>query len=150
MSVIAGLLRPDAGTASLDGRVLFDIGRPGKSHVWVPPHARGVALLAQEPLLFPHLSALDNVAFGARSLGQSRSKSRSLALHWLREVDAAQYAARKPAQLSGGRRSGSRLPEPSRPNHDSCSSTSLLRRWTSLSPPPSARCCAGCSMIAPR
>lgn len=102
LSVIAGLLRPDAGTASLDGRVLFDVGRPGKSHVWVPPHARGVALLAQEPLLFPHLSALDNVAFGPRSVGQSRSTSRSLAEQWLGEVDAAEYADRKPAQLSGG------------------------------------------------
>ncbi len=102
MSVIAGLLRPDAGTASLDGRVLYDVGRPGHSHVWVPPHARGVALLAQEPLLFPHLSALDNVAFGPRSLGQSRRTSRASAEHWLGEVDAAQYADRKPDQLSGG------------------------------------------------
>jgi molybdate transport system ATP-binding protein len=102
MSVIAGLLRPDTGTASLDGRVLFDVGRPGKSHAWVPPHARGVALLAQEPLLFPHLSALDNVAFGPRSDGQPRSRSRAVAEHWLGEVDAAQYADRKPAQLSGG------------------------------------------------
>ena len=102
MSVIAGLLRPDAGTASLDGRVLFDVGRPGKSHVWVPPHSRGVALLAQEPLLFPHLSALDNVAFGPRSLGQARGKSRAVAEHWLGQVDAAAYADRKPAQLSGG------------------------------------------------
>jgi len=101
MSVIAGLLRPDAGTASLDGRVLFDVGTAGKS-VWVPPHDRGVALLAQEPLLFPHLSALDNVAFGPRSLGQARSKSRTLAEHWLEQVDAAQYADRRPAQLSGG------------------------------------------------
>jgi molybdate transport system ATP-binding protein len=102
MSVIAGLLRPDVGSASLDGRVLFDLGGPGRSHVWVPPHDRGVALLAQEPLLFPHLSALDNVAFGPRSVGQARSKSRALAEHWLGEVDAVQYADRKPAQLSGG------------------------------------------------
>ena len=102
MSVIAGLLRPDFGSASLDGRVLFDVGRPGKSYVWVPPHDRGVALLAQEPLLFPHLSALDNVAFGPRSVGQARSKSRAVAEHWLGEVDAVQYADRRPAQLSGG------------------------------------------------
>lgn len=102
LSLIAGLLRPDSGTASLDGRVLFDLGRPGRSHIWVPPHARGVALLAQEPLLFPHLSALDNVAFGPRSVGQPRGTSRTLAQRWLAEVDAEQYAERKPAQLSGG------------------------------------------------
>ncbi len=102
LSLIAGLLRPDSGTATLDGRVLFDVGRSNGTNAWVPPHARGVALLAQEPLLFPHLSALDNVAFGPRSDGQARSKSRTVAEHWLGEVDAAQYADRKPAQLSGG------------------------------------------------
>lgn len=102
LSLIAGLLRPDSGTASLDGQVLFDVDRSGKSRVWQPPHARGVALLAQEPLLFPHLSALDNVAFGPRSLGQPRSSARATAEHWLGEVDATQYADRMPAQLSGG------------------------------------------------
>jgi molybdate transport system ATP-binding protein len=102
LALIAGLLRPDVGTASLDGRVLFDVGRPGRSLVWVPPHARGVALLAQEPLLFPHLSALDNVAFGPRSIGRSRAAARTIAQGWLDEVDAAQYAERRPAQLSGG------------------------------------------------
>lgn len=102
LSVIAGLLRPDSGVASLDGRVLFDVGRPGTSQVWVPPHDRGVALLAQEPLLFPHLSAADNVAFGPRSAGQTRRQARRSAERWLGEVDAAQYADRKPARLSGG------------------------------------------------
>jgi len=101
LSVIAGLLRPDSGYAELDGRVLLDVGGPG-SQVWVPPHARGIALLAQEPLLFPHLTALDNVAFGPRSVGQSRSVARSSARRWLTEVDALQYADRRPAQLSGG------------------------------------------------
>src|SRR4029079_1626297 len=66
------------------------------------PHARGVALLAQEPLLFPHLSALDNVAFGPRSGGRQRSASRAVAQRWLAEVDAEEYADRRPAQLSGG------------------------------------------------
>ncbi len=102
LALIAGLLRPDVGSASLDGRMLFDVGRPGRSPVWVPPHARGVALLAQEPLLFPHLSAHDNVAFGPRSLGRSRTAARRIAKDWLDEVDAAPYADRKPAQLSGG------------------------------------------------
>jgi len=102
LALIAGLLRPDTGHATLDGRVLFDVGGPGRSPTWVPPHARGVALLAQEPLLFPHLSALENVAFGPRSLGQSRTEARKVAKGWLEEVDASQYADRKPAQLSGG------------------------------------------------
>ena len=73
----------------------------------MPAHARGVALLAQEPLLFPHLSALDNVAFGPRSLGAARSKARAVARHWLGEVDATQYADRKPASSPAARLSGS-------------------------------------------
>jgi molybdate transport system ATP-binding protein len=101
LSVIAGLLRPDTGHAVLDDRVLLDVG-PGASGAWVPAHARGVALLAQEPLLFPHLSALDNVAFGPRSLGQGRAAARASAWRWLAEVDATAYGGRRPAQLSGG------------------------------------------------
>ena len=55
LAVLAGILRPDVGRAVLDGRVLYDQGRGQR--VWVPPHDRGIALLAQDPLLFPHLSA---------------------------------------------------------------------------------------------
>ena len=102
LSIIAGLLRPDAGRAELDGdRVLFDLGA-GRAHLDAPPHPRGTALLAQEPLLFPHLSALDNVAFGPRSAGASSAAARETARHWLAEVDAAALADRRPGQLSGG------------------------------------------------
>jgi molybdate transport system ATP-binding protein len=100
LNVIAGLLRPDAGRAAVGEKVLFDLteGR----NTWNLPHRRGTALLAQEPLLFPHLSALDNVAFGPRSAGASRSASRESARHWLTEVDALALASRRPGQLSGG------------------------------------------------
>lgn len=101
LSLVAGLLRPDSGRAVLDGRVLYDVGGPG-SGAWTAPHARGVALLAQEPLLFPHLTALDNVAFGPRSAGRGRRTSRAVAHRWLAEVDAEQHADRRPGQLSGG------------------------------------------------
>jgi len=100
VNLLAGILRPDAGRADLDGRVLFDLG-PG-ARKWLPPHARGVALLAQDPLLFPHLSVLDNVGFGPRAAGQSRSVARATARRWLDEVEAAELADRRPAQLSGG------------------------------------------------
>lgn len=93
----AGLLRPDAGRVSLDGRVLADA-----RGTWVPPHRRGIALLAQEPLLFPHLTVLDNVAFAPRAAGRTRAAARTAAERWLGEVDAAELASRRPAQLSGG------------------------------------------------
>ncbi len=96
LALIAGLLRPDGGRAELAGTTLFDAGR------WLPPSRRGVSLLAQEALLFPHLSVLENVAFGPRSAGAGRREARSRALHWLGEVDAAEFAARRPGRLSGG------------------------------------------------
>ncbi|WP_120521561.1 sulfate/molybdate ABC transporter ATP-binding protein [Arthrobacter celericrescens] len=105
LAVAAGLLKPDAGSARLGDKVLFE--RDGGKHGWVPPrwvppHLRGVALLAQEALLFPHLSVLDNVAFAPRTAGQSRAESRETARRWLAEVDALDLAARRPGQLSGG------------------------------------------------
>ncbi|HTW15853.1 MAG TPA: ATP-binding cassette domain-containing protein [Nocardioides sp.] len=96
LDLVAGLLRPDRGAVHLDDRELT--GRDA----WIAPHERRVALLAQEPLLFPHLDVLDNVAFGPRSTGTARSDARESARHWLAEVGAEDLAERTPAQLSGG------------------------------------------------
>ena len=100
LSVLAGLLKPDAGHARLHGRSLFEIvdGRGP----WVQPHSRGISLLAQDAMLFPHLSVLDNVAFGPRSLGVARHEANSRAHAWLERVDAVELAGRRPSQLSGG------------------------------------------------
>ncbi|GAB6986486.1 sulfate/molybdate ABC transporter ATP-binding protein [Nocardioides pyridinolyticus] len=96
LSVVAGLLRPDRGHVRLDGRVLTGDG------AFVPPHDRRVALLAQDPLLFPHLSVLENVAFGPRSRGAGRGPAREAAYRWLAEVGADDLADRRPGQVSGG------------------------------------------------
>lgn len=104
LAVAAGLLRPDSGRVELDGRVLLATGDDGGAGaaVDVPPHRRGTALLAQVPLLFPHLSALDNTAFGPRAAGAGRRAARAEARTWLERVDATHLAERRPAQLSGG------------------------------------------------
>ncbi|KQZ90167.1 molybdenum ABC transporter ATP-binding protein [Phycicoccus sp. Root563] len=99
LSSIAGLLHPDSGEIRLGDRILFSSNGSG---TWVPPHARGVALLAQEARLFPHLDVTDNVAFGPRSAGMPRGEARERAAHWLWEVDASELARRRPAELSGG------------------------------------------------
>jgi molybdopterin-binding protein len=91
LGVIAGLVTPTTGHVSLEGRDLAG----------VPPHRREVALLAQEPLLFPHLSALENVAFGPRARGAGRQAASS-ARQWLDRVGVADLADRRPQQLSGG------------------------------------------------
>jgi molybdate transport system ATP-binding protein len=103
LAVAAGLLRPDAGRVELDGRVLLSTGTAyDGARVDLPPHRRRVALLAQEPLLFPHLSTLDNVAFGPRSAGAGRVAARARAQEWLEEVGVGELADRRPGRLSGG------------------------------------------------
>ena len=103
LHVIAGLVHPDAGQVRLGDRVLTDT----QTGVNVATHDRRVGLLLQDPLLFPHMSVAANVAFGPRSRHGisrmfARSKDKMTALRWLREVDAEQFADRKPRQLSGG------------------------------------------------
>ncbi len=102
LAVTAGLLRPRSGRVVLDGRPLTEVHDGRDASRWVPPHDRKVALLAQDPLLFPHLSALDNVAFGPRSRGAARGHARVAARRWLAEVGVEDLAGRRPAQLSGG------------------------------------------------
>lgn len=102
LTVLAGLLRPDSGRAVLGDRVLFDLGAAHGPGRWLPPHERGVSMLAQDALLFPHLSALENVAFGPRSSGVPRGEARRRATSWLERVGVAELAGRGPAELSGG------------------------------------------------
>lgn len=98
LGVAAGLIRPDRGRVVLDGRVLTDVG----AGVHVSPHDRRTALLGQDPLLFPHLSALDNVAFGSRVRGAPRREARSRAQALLDELGVGDLGGRRPHQLSGG------------------------------------------------
>jgi molybdate transport system ATP-binding protein len=98
LQLISGLVRPDSGRIILDDQVLVDVERG----LWVPPHRRGVVLLAQQALLFPHLSVAANVAFGPRSKGSSRRTATAEAMKWLAAVDGTEFADRRPDQLSGG------------------------------------------------
>lgn len=96
IQLIAGALRPDRGTVALDGEVVADPRR------LVPPHRRRIGYLEQRPLLFPHLSVLDNVAFGPRSRAVSVSASRARAERELDGVGLAGFGARRVGELSGG------------------------------------------------
>jgi molybdate transport system ATP-binding protein len=99
LQVIAGLVRPDAGSVRVGDRVLTDTS----AGVDVGTFDRRVGLLMQDALLFPHLSVAANVSFGARAGKRlARKASRVVAERWLTEVEVADLADRKPRQLSGG------------------------------------------------
>ncbi|MGW8566505.1 sulfate/molybdate ABC transporter ATP-binding protein [Isoptericola sp. NPDC055881] len=101
LGLVAGTLRPHDGHVTLDGRPLVR-AQGGRTRTWVPPHARQVALLAQEALLFPHLSVRQNIAFGPRSRGVRRRDADAAAGRWLEQVGLAHLADRPPSTLSGG------------------------------------------------
>jgi molybdate transport system ATP-binding protein len=98
LRVLAGLQPLSGGWVRLDERVLDDPVR----RVFVPPERRSIGVVFQDYLLFPHLSALDNVAFGPRRRGLDRSAARKQAAAWLDRVGLDAQARLKPRQLSGG------------------------------------------------
>jgi putative spermidine/putrescine transport system ATP-binding protein len=68
----------------------------------MPPARRGTAMMFQSYALFPHLTAVDNVAFSLKMRRVAKAERRAKAMELLRLVDMAAYAARLPAELSGG------------------------------------------------
>jgi molybdate transport system ATP-binding protein len=71
-------------------------------NVFVPAERRSVGFVFQDYLLFPHLSALDNVAFGLRARGMRRDDARARAREWLARVHLVEKGNAKPGALSGG------------------------------------------------
>jgi molybdate transport system ATP-binding protein len=98
LRALAGLLQLQSGCIAIDGRVL---DAPVDS-LCVPPDRRQIGMVFQDYLLFPHLSALDNVAFGLRCRGWSRRQSRVRAGEWLDRVGLAEVARSRVGALSGG------------------------------------------------
>jgi molybdate transport system ATP-binding protein len=100
LRAIAGLAPFRAGHVRLDGKVLEDT----TTNLYVPTEQRPIGFVFQDYLLFPHLSVLDNVAFGLRSRGMPRGAAAEKAAQWLDRVGLAAYERSKPAELSGGQR----------------------------------------------
>ena len=98
LRALAGLLALDRGRVVLDGAVLEDTA----AGAWVPTERRPVGFVFQDYLLFPHLSALENVAFGLRARGLGRAEARRRAGAWLDRVGLAGHAGARPRALSGG------------------------------------------------
>jgi molybdate transport system ATP-binding protein len=98
LRALAGLQPLTAGHVRLGDR---DLDRPDR-RLWTPPERRPIGVVFQDYLLFPHLTALDNVAFGPRRHGVPRRQARDEAMTWLRRVGLADHASRRPRHLSGG------------------------------------------------
>jgi iron(III) transport system ATP-binding protein len=96
LHAVAGLLPTSAGAIRLAGRTVAGNGHP------VPPERRDLALVFQNYALWPHLSALDTVAYPARRRGATRAAAREEALALLERLRIAHLADRRPAELSGG------------------------------------------------
>ena len=96
--MIAGLLRTQ-GYLKISDKTLDE---PGWRGTFVSPGKRPVALLAQNPGIFTHMSVLDNVAFGPRCQGQGRRRARQRAWQELHAVGASHLAYRQGGELSGG------------------------------------------------
>jgi len=93
---LAGIERIDTGSLSIGPRVVAD----GRSHV--PPEQRDLSMVFQDYALWPHMTALDNVAFALRRRRLSRAECRAQAAVMLSRVGLAEFARRYPNELSGG------------------------------------------------
>lgn len=98
LRIVAGLLRPESGRVSCGEELWLDSARS----VDVPAEQRRCGYLFQEYALFPHLNALQNVAYPLRDL--SRGERRRRALDLLGRFGVSHLAEARPATLSGGER----------------------------------------------
>ncbi len=94
LKILAGLCAADAGRVHLGGRDLDGL----------PPQARGVVYLYQEPLLFPHLDVFENVAFGLRLRRTPAAALRGRVEEMLAALELETHARKQTTQLSGGQR----------------------------------------------
>ncbi|CAN5836404.1 ABC transporter ATP-binding protein [soil metagenome] len=98
LRALAGLVPLESGRVELDGEVLED---PSQG-IRLAAADRRVGYLFQDYLLFPHLSVLENAAFGLRCRGVKKAAARKVAMEWLEIVGLESYAHSRPGVLSGG------------------------------------------------
>ena len=98
LRALTGLLPLTGGRVVLDGTVLDDPAQRTR----ITPEKRPIALMFQDYLLFPHLSALENVAFGLRVTGTDKKAARQKAAEALANVGLKDMASKRPGSMSGG------------------------------------------------
>ena len=98
LRALAGLVPIAGGRVAVDDLVLDDT----TTGIRLSPEHRPVAVVFQDYLLFPHMSVLDNVAYGMRARGIGRGQARRDAATWLERVGLSGRGVARPATLSGG------------------------------------------------
>lgn len=94
LQMVAGLLPPTSGKIMLDGKDITSM----------PPNKRGLGIVFQSYALFPHMTAVENVAFGLEMRGVGKADRLARAHAALEQVRLAQFAERYPKDMSGGQR----------------------------------------------
>jgi len=97
LALIAGLTLPDSGRIELDGDVLLDTARGART----PPERRAVGFVAQDGLLFPHLTVSQNLAYAQR---RARGRAHAPRDEIVEVLRLAPLLPRGAATLSGGER----------------------------------------------
>ncbi len=98
LSMVAGLIRPDAGHVRIEGTALFDSG----SSIDVPVRKRRIGFVFQDGRLFPHLSVRGNLDYGRRALGLAPEPALQDTVIEMLGIDG--LLERRPGALSGGER----------------------------------------------
>lgn len=92
LKLIAGLEKPEAGRIVINGRDVTQL----------PAEARRIPMIFQQPLLFPHLTVYQNIAFGLETAGWKKGKTKEKVMELLTALQISQLASRMPETLSGG------------------------------------------------
>jgi len=92
LRVVAGFVRPSAGSVRIDGKPIDDL----------PPNARNVGIVFQSYALFPHMTVTQNIAYGLQARGVPRAEVRRTVARFLDVVRLTALRDRLPRQLSGG------------------------------------------------
>ncbi|WYX51425.1 ATP-binding cassette domain-containing protein [Achromobacter xylosoxidans] len=117
---IAGFLQPESGRILIDGQ---DVSR-------LPAHKRPLNTVFQNYALFPHMTVQENVAYGPRRQGASKSEAAERARGALDMVGLADFGPRYPREMSGGQQQRVALARAIVNQPSCCCWTSRCRRWT--------------------
>ncbi|AEH44368.1 ABC transporter related protein [Thermodesulfatator indicus DSM 15286] len=94
LSIISGLIKPDAGKILIDGDIVNDL----------PPQKRGIGFVFQDFALFPHLTVFENVAYGLKIRSLSNKEIEDKVTFYLEMVGLEKHKDKFPSELSGGQK----------------------------------------------